>query len=160
MKTAMTNAARILDQAEIPYQIVHYVVDEGDLGAGHVTAQLGLDPRVVFKTLVLRGDRTGYLVCIVPGEEELDLKKAAKVSGNKSCAMIPMKELQAVTGYPRGGCSPVGMKKRFPTFIHSTALEHPEIHVSAGRRGLQLRIRPGDLIAAAGAGVVDITAWR
>ncbi|MDR1534497.1 MAG: Cys-tRNA(Pro) deacylase [Planctomycetota bacterium] len=160
MKTVMTNAARILDRTKIPYQIVHYEVDEGDLGAGRVTARLGLDPKVVFKTLVLRGDRTGCLVCIVPGEEELDLKKTAKVSGNKSCALIPMKELPAVTGYTRGGCSPIGMKKRFPTFIHSTALGHPEIHVSAGRRGLQFRIGPGDLIAAAGARVVDITARR
>ena len=142
-----TNAARLLDKAKIKYQLIAYEVDENDLSAVHVASQLNESVEQVFKTLVLKGDKTGYFVCIIPGTEELDLKKAAKLSGNKSCEMIPMKELLAITGYIRGACSPVGMKKHFPTFIHESCLTFDKIYVSAGKRGLQLHLSPQDLIA-------------
>jgi Cys-tRNA(Pro)/Cys-tRNA(Cys) deacylase len=118
-----------------------------------VAEQLNQPIEQIFKTLVLKGDKTGYFVCIIPGAEELDLKKAAKISGNKSCDMIPMKELLPITGYIRGACSPVGMKKHFPTFIHESCLGFDEIYVSAGKRGLQLYINPADLIAEVKAAV-------
>jgi Cys-tRNA(Pro)/Cys-tRNA(Cys) deacylase len=142
-----TNAARLLDKAKIKYQLIAYEVDENDLSAVHVASQLNEAVEQVFKTLVLKGDKTGYFVCIIPGAEELDLKKAAKLSGNKSCEMIPMKELLAITGYIRGACSPIGMKKHFPTFIHESCLTFDKIYVSAGKRGLQLHLSPQDLIA-------------
>lgn len=146
MKIQKTNAARLLEQAKISYELIAYEVDENDLSAIHVAASLGEDIERVFKTLVLKGDKTGHFVCIVPGEEEVDLKLAAKVSGNKSCAMIPMKELLPTTGYIRGACSPIGMKKLFPTFIHESCMNYPEIFVSAGVRGLQLKVAPEALI--------------
>lgn len=146
MKIQKTNAARLLEQAKVSYELIPYEVDENDLSAIHVAASLGEDINRVFKTLVLKGDKTGHFVCIVPGEEEVDLKLAAKVSGNKSCAMIPMKELLPTTGYIRGACSPIGMKKPFPTFIHESCVNYPEIFVSAGVRGLQLKIAPEALI--------------
>jgi len=142
-----TNAARLLDKAKIKYQLIAYEVDENDLSAVHVASQLNEAVEQVFKTLVLKGDKTGYFVCIIPGAEELDLKKTAKLSGNKSCEMIPMKELLAITGYIRGACSPIGMKKHFPTFIHESCLTFDKIYVSAGKRGLQLHLSPQDLIA-------------
>ena len=142
-----TNAARLLDKAKIKYQLIAYEVDENDLSAVHAASQLNEAVEQVFKTLVLKGDKTGYFVCIIPGAEELDLKKAAKLSENKSCEMIPMKELLAITGYIRGACSPVGMKKHFPTFIHESCLTFDKIYVSAGKRGLQLHLSPQDLIA-------------
>lgn len=142
-----TNAARLLDKAKIKYQLIAYEVDENDLSAVHVASQLNEAVEQVFKTLVLKGDKTGYFVCIIPGAEELDLKKAAKLSGNKSCEMIPMKELLAITGYIRGACSPIGMKKHFPTFIHESCRIFDKIYVSAGKRGLQLYLSPQDLIA-------------
>lgn len=141
-----TNAARLLDSHKIPYELIPYQVEETDLGAQHVADQLHEDIRQVFKTLVLHGDRSGHFVCVIPGAEEVDLKKAAKVSGNKKCDLIPMKELLPLTGYIRGGCSPIGMKKAFPTYIHSTAAEFDHIFVSAGMRGLQFKIAPQDLI--------------
>lgn len=144
-KTEKTNAARLLDKAGIAYELVSYDVDEEHLSATHVAEQLGEDIECVFKTLVLRGDRTGYFVCVVPGHHEVDLKAAARVSGNKKADLIPMKELLSVTGYIRGGCSPIGMKKPFPTFIHETAALYPWIYISAGVRGLQLKIAPSDL---------------
>ena len=144
-----TNVARLLDKAKITYELVPYTVDENNLAATHVAEELGEDIATVFKTLVLHGDRSGYLVCVVPGDYEVDLKAAAKVSGNKKVEMIPMKELLAVTGYIRGGCSPIGMKKHFPTYIHRTALDFPYIYVSAGVRGLQMKLAPADLIRAA-----------
>ena len=156
MKAHKTNAARLLDRAKTAYELVPYTVDENDLSAGHLAAQLGQDIERIFKTLVLRGDKTGYFVCVVPGDAEVDLKKAAKVSGNKSAAMIPMKDLVAVTGYMRGGCSPLGMKKAFPTYIHESAHEHAAIYVSAGQRGLQLLLAPDDLLQAASASLADI----
>ena len=151
-----TNAARLLDKAGIVYQLVPYEVDENDLAAGHIAAQLGEPVGQVFKTLVLSGDRTGYFVCVVPGDSEVDLKAAAKVSGNKKCDLIPMKELLGVTGYIRGGCSPVGMKKPFPTYFHSTALDYDMIYVSAGVRGLQFKVSPTALIAYVKGSVADI----
>jgi Cys-tRNA(Pro)/Cys-tRNA(Cys) deacylase len=146
MKIDKTNAARLLDRAKIKYELIPYEVDENDLGAVHVAEQLKQPVEMVFKTLVLKGDKTGYFVCVIPGAEEVDLKKAAKVSGNKSCEMIPMKELLPVTGYIRGACSPIGMKKLFPTYIHETCLSFSQIYISAGKRGLQLYIAPRDLI--------------
>ena len=128
------------------YELIPYEVDESDLSAIHVAEQLGEDVNQVFKTLVLKGDKTGFFVCVIPGQEEVDLKLAAKVSGNKNCDMIPMKELLPTTGYIRGACSPVGMKKLFPTFIHETCLNYQQIYVSAGQRGLQIRLSPSDLI--------------
>lgn len=146
-----TNAARLLDQQKIGYTLVPYEVDEADLSAQHVAAMLGEPVAQVFKTIVLKGDRSGYFVCVVPGESEIDLKLAAKVSGNKSCMLIPMKDLLPLTGYVRGGCSPIGMRKPFPTFFHETCLDFPHIYVSAGVRGLQFRIAPQDLLRATGA---------
>jgi len=146
-KIEKTNAARLLDRAKIPYELVPYRVDEEHLAATHVAEQLGEPIECVFKTLVLRGDRTGCFVCVVPGDHEVDLKAAARVSGNKKADLIPMKELLPTTGYIRGGCSPVGMKKAFPTYFHITAADHPFIYVSAGVRGLQLKVAPSDLIA-------------
>ena len=145
-KTEKTNAARLLDKAGIEYKLIPYEVDENDLAAQHVADCLGQDISRVFKTLVLHGDKTGYLVCVIPGNAEVELKALAKVSGNKKVEMIPMKDLLSVTGYIRGGCSPIGMKKPFPTFFHSSALEHETIYVSAGVRGLQIEISPEVLI--------------
>ncbi len=141
-KISKTNVARLLDSAGIAYELVPYEVDEADLSAVHVAATLGEDVGQVFKTIVLHGDRSGHFVCVVPGDREIDLKKAARVSGNKKCELLPMKELLPVTGYIRGGCSPVGMKKPFPTYIHLTAQRFDTIYVSAGQRGLQVRIAP------------------
>ena len=152
-----TNAARLLDRAKIGYELVPYQVDEEHLAATHVAEQLGEDIRCVFKTLVLRGDRTGYFVCVVPGNHEVDLKAAARISGNKKADLIPMKELLPTTGYIRGGCSPIGMKKTFPTFIHRTATDYPFIYISAGVRGLQLKIAPAQLIAYTNAVVTDLS---
>ncbi len=145
-KINKTNAARLLDKSGIPYQLIAYEVDEADLSAIHVAGQLNEPITQVFKTLIIKGDKTGYFVCIIPGAEEVDLKKAAKASGNKNCDMIPMKELLPVTGYIRGACSPIGMKKLFPTYIHETCLNFEYIYVSAGQRGLQIQISPQDLI--------------
>lgn len=158
MKINKTNAARLLDKANIAYELIPYEVDENDLSAVHVARQLGEDVAQVFKTLVLKGDKTGFFVCIIPGAEEVDLKLAAKVSGNKSCDMIPMKDLLPTTGYIRGACSPIGMKKHFPTYIHETSTGYPRIYVSAGQRGLQIQIAPADLIREACATVCRLTA--
>lgn len=151
-----TNAVRLLEAAGVPFGIVEYEVDESDLAAQHVADQLGEDINCVFKTLVLRGERTGLFVCVIPGNCEVDLKKAASVAGDKKAEMIAMKELLPLTGYIRGGCSPVGMKKPLPTFFHRTALDFDTIYVSAGVRGLQLVIAPADLIAFVGATVADL----
>ncbi|MBS7351915.1 MAG: Cys-tRNA(Pro) deacylase [Muribaculaceae bacterium] len=153
-----TNVARLLDKAKIPYSLVPYVVDESDLGAQHIADQLDEDINQVFKTLVLTGDRTKFFVCVIPGNMEVDLKKAAKVSGNKKAEMLHMKDLLPTTGYIRGGCSPIGMKKSFPTFFHSSCLNYDYIYVSAGQRGLQLKINPQQLVDYVRASVADITA--
>ena len=129
MKINKTNAARLLDRAHIAYELVPYEVDEEHLAAAHVAEQLNEDIAQVFKTLVLRGDRTGILVCVIPGDGEVNLKLAAKVSGNKSVEMLHMKELLPTTGYIRGGCSPIGMKKSFPTYIHSSCRDFDHIYV-------------------------------
>lgn len=145
-KINKTNAARLCDKEKIAYKLIPYEVDENDLSAVHVAQQLGEDVKQVFKTLVLKGDKSGYFVCIIPGAEELNLKIAAKISGNKSCDMIPMKDLLSITGYIRGACSPIGMKKVFPTYLDSSCLDFNHIYVSAGQRGLQLQIDPKDLV--------------
>ena len=155
-KIEKTNAARLLDRAKIKYELIPYTVDEQNLAATHVAEQLGEDIATVFKTLILVGDRTGHLVCVVPGNHEVDLKKAAKVSGNKNCDLIPMKDLLPTTGYIRGGCSPIGMKKPFPTYIHSTAADFDHIYISAGVRGLQIQIAPTDLITVSNATLCDL----
>ena len=155
-KTDKTNVARLLDKAGIKYNLIPYEFDENDLAAQHVADSLGQDIAQVFKTLVLRGDKSGHIVCVIPGDKEVDLKALAKVSGNKKVEMIPMKDLLAVTGYIRGGCSPIGMKKRFPTYFHSTANDHGVIYVSAGVRGLQIEINPKDLISYVDAVVAEV----
>ena len=141
-----TNVARLLDRDKIKYELVEYVVDEDNLGATHIAEQLNENIKQVFKTIVMHGDKTGNFVCVVPGDEEIDLKKAAKVSGNKKCAPLPLKELLPTTGYIRGGCSPIGMKKKFPTYINETAMGFEYVYVSAGVRGLQLKLSPKDLV--------------
>lgn len=146
MKIHKTNAARLLDQAKITYSLIPYNVDESDLSAIHVAEQLEEPIEQVFKTLVLHGDKSGYFVCVISGAEELGLKVAAKASGNKSCHMILMKDLLSITGYIRGACSPIGMKKKFPTYIHETCNNFEFIYISAGQRGLQIKIAPADLI--------------
>jgi len=168
-KEVKTNAARLLDKARVAYTTVPYEVDPDNLAATHVAEQLGEDIRQVFKTLVLCGEPAGpkgqgagaakgvHFVCVVPGDDEVDLKKAARAAGMKSAAMLPMKELLPLTGYIRGGCSPIGMKKPFPTFFHNTALDYDYIYVSAGMRGLQLKISPSDLISFVDASVADLT---
>lgn len=146
MKINKTNAARLLDKAKIAYELIPYEVDENDLSAIHVADSLGENIEQVFKTLVLHGDKNGHFVCVIPGEHEVDLKLAAKASGNKKCDLIPMKELFPLTGYIRGGCTPIGMKKTFSTYIHESCLNYPYIYISAGQRGLQLKLDPNDLI--------------
>jgi len=151
-----TNAARILDSKSIDYELVEYEVDENDLSATALAKNIGQDIEQIFKTLVLRGDKNGVFVCVIPGNTEVDLKKAAKTSGNKNCAMVHQKELLPLTGYIRGGCSPIGMKKPFPTYIDETCQLLDHIFVSAGQRGLQFKINPEDLIKVTGANVSDL----
>lgn len=151
-----TNAARLLEQAGIAFELIPYQVDESDLAASHIAEQLHEPLEMVFKTLVLRGDRSGLFVCVMPGDMEVDLKVAARISGNKSAAMIHLKELLPETGYIRGGCSPVGMKKPLPTFFHESALLYDYIYVSAGVRGLQFKINPEDLMNFVGAGIYPL----
>jgi Cys-tRNA(Pro)/Cys-tRNA(Cys) deacylase len=140
-----TNAMRMLDKAGVSYSTKEYEVDENDLSGSHVADLMGVDHGSIFKTLVLKGEKTGYLVCCIPVDGELDLKKVAKAAGDKKVEMIPMKDLQAITGYIRGGCSPIGMKKPFPTFIEESAQEYPQIAVSGGVRGQQIIISPESL---------------
>lgn len=157
MKPHKTNVARILDQKKVNYILIPYEVDESDLSAIHVADQLNEPVEQLFKTLVLKGDKSGYFICVIPGADELDLKLAAKVSGNKSCNMILMKDLLSVTGYIRGACSPIGMKKKFPTYIHETCTNFKHIYISAGQRGLQIQIAPADLIEVAEAKIYTLT---
>lgn len=149
MKIDKTNAARLLDKEGVEYKLIPYEVDESDLSAVHVAYQLKEPVEQLFKTLVLKGDKSGYFVCIIPGDKELNLKIAARVSGNKSCDMIPMKDLLNVTGYIRGACSPIGMKKVYPSYIDESALNFDFIYISAGKRGLQIQIDPNELIQVA-----------
>lgn len=155
-KITKTNAARLLDRAHVPYELIPYNVDESNLAATHVAEELGEDIRQVFKTLVLTSGKGEYFVCVVPGDAEVDLKKAAKAASAKKVDLIPMKELLPLTGYIRGGCSPVGMKKQFPTYFHSTAALFDYIYVSAGMRGLQFKIAPAQLIEYVGGALADL----
>ena len=158
-KTEKTNAARLLDKAGIECNLIPYDFDENDLAAQHVAESLGQPIERVFKTLVLHGDRSSYIVCVIPGNGEVDLKALAKISGNKKVEMIPMKDLLGVTGYIRGGCSPIGMKKKFPTYFHSTASSFSTIYISAGVRGLQIEINPQELMDFVGASAGDVASF-
>lgn len=151
-----TNAARILDAKGISYELAEYEVNENDLSAVSLAKKIGQDVEQIFKTLVLRGDKTGVFVCVIPGSTEVNLKKAAKISGNKNCAMVHQKELLGLTGYIRGGCSPLGMKKPYPIFLHETCILFDLIFISAGQRGLQLKLSPEDLIRMTNAVVCDV----
>ena len=153
----VTNAMRLLTQAGIPFDISEYPVDESDLSGVHAAAMLGVDADCVFKTLVVRGERKGICVFVIPVAEELDMKKCASAMGDKKVEMIHVKELLGLTGYVRGGCSPIGMKKIYPTFIDEIATLFERIYVSAGLRGQQLIINPEDLRAYTGASFADLT---
>lgn len=144
-KTVKTNALRLLDKAKIQYEIKEYQYDEEHLSGEHIVGQVDLKAGEIFKTLVLRGNN-GFLVCCIPVLEEIDLKKLAKLSGNKSVAMIHMKELLGLTGYIRGGCSPVGMKKKFPTYFDASVNQCTKIALSAGKRGYQMVVEAKELI--------------
>jgi Cys-tRNA(Pro)/Cys-tRNA(Cys) deacylase len=152
-----TNAMRLLDGAKIPYRAVEYEYDESDLGGNHVAQVTGMDPDQVFKTLVARGERRGILVFCIPVSCTLDLKKAAAAAGDKKVEMTHMKELLSLTGYIRGGCSPVGMKKKYPTFMDETALLYDEIAISGGARGLQMVLNPERLMDYADITPADLT---
>lgn len=158
-KVSKTNAARLLDRAGIGYELIPYTVDPDNLAADHVAEELGEDINRVFKTLVLHGEKSGHFVCVIPGNMEVDLKKAAKVAGANKAEMIHVKELLPLTGYIRGGCSPIGMKKPFPTFFHSSVLDYDFIYVSAGVRGLQLKIDPRQLVQFCGATVAEVATF-
>ncbi|WP_271001920.1 Cys-tRNA(Pro) deacylase [Listeria seeligeri] len=140
-----TNACRMLDQQKIPYQLREYAWSEDSLDARHVALETGDDPAHIFKTIVLTGDKTGNIVACIPANKSIDLKEIAKISGNKKCELTPVNTLEKLTGYVRGGCSPVGMKKLFLTFIDSSAEDLETILISAGKRGLQIVIAPTDL---------------
>ena len=152
-----TNAMRILDSAKIEYTPYEYTPDDNDLTGVHVAKQIGLDPDYVFKTLVARGDKNGLSVFCIPCAMELDLKKCAKVTGDKKIELLPVKELLPNTGYIRGGCSPIGMKKQYPTYIDEICLLFDKITVSAGIKGCQLLLEPQRLIDLIGAITSDIT---
>ena len=156
MKIQKTNVARLMDKAKVKYELIPYEVDEHDLGATHVAESLGEDISQVFKTIVLYGDKTKHIVCVLPGDQEVNLKKAAKVSGNKKVEPLPLKELLPTTGYIRGGCCPIGMKKHFPTYFHKTVLDHDYVFVSAGVRGMQIKLAPQDLIRESRGEIADI----
>lgn len=155
-KLHKTNAMRLLDSAGVSYRTASYEVDESDLGGAHVAQLLGQPVEQVFKTLVLKGERNGHLVCCIPSSCELDLKKVARIAGDKRVEMIPMKQLLPLTGYVRGGCSPLGMKKQFPTFIDETAVLFDDIAISAGERGEQIIVNAEDLAPVVGATFADL----
>lgn len=152
-----TNAARLLDGLRIIYELKEYDVDENDLSAESVAAKVGLPAEQVFKTLVVRGDKSGVIMACIPGAAELDLKKLAAASGNKRAEMAPLKEVLPLTGYIRGGVSPIGAKKKYPVFLDESALQWSFLSVSAGIRGCQLLLAPAALIQATGAKVCPIT---
>ena len=158
-KTNKTNAMRLMDAAKIPYRAVEYEYDESDLGGEHVAAVTGMNPDQVFKTLVARGEKKGILVFCIPVSCTLDLKKAAHAAGDKKVEMIHMKELLDLTGYIRGGCSPVGMKKKYPTFMDETAELYDEIAISGGARGLQMVLNPLALMEYADITSVDLVEY-
>ena len=151
-----TNAMRMLDKAKVKYEIIEYEVDESDLSGTHIADEVGLDYAMVFKTLVASGDKTGPVVICIPSDKEIDLKKAAKCSGNKKLEMIHVKDLLGLTGYIRGGCSPIGMKKKFPTFFADSCRNFERITVSGGKRGCQLLIGVDDLIKCTDALICDV----
>ena len=155
MKQDKTNVMRVLDSKKIPY-VSHTYAPDGTLSGEEIAAILGEDGRSVFKTLVTQGRSGGYYVFVIPVSAELDLKKAAKAAGEKSVAMIRQKELLPLTGYIHGGCSPIGMKKPFPTFLHETAMEYETICVSAGRVGAQIELSPQDLVNIVRCGIADL----
>ena len=157
-KLKKTNAARILDGLGIAYELKTYAVDESDLSAVHVAEISGLNIEMIFKTLVARGDKTGVIMAVIGGGDELNLKSLARASGNKSVEMIALKELLPLTGYIRGGCSPLGAKKNYPVFLDSRALTLDRISISAGLRGMQIILAPSDLVKAVNATVADLTA--
>ena len=152
-----TNAMRMLSKAGIQYRVSSYEVDESDLSGVHAAAALGIEPDCMFKTLVARGDKKGLSVFCIPVAEELDLKKAAAITGDKKIDMVHVKELLGLTGYIRGGCSPIGMKKKYPTYIDETAILFDEIYVSAGTRGQQVILNAEDLRACTEAEFADLT---
>ena len=152
-----TNAVRLVQQAGIPCREAFYEFDEQDLSGVHAAQAIGMPEEQVFKTLVARGEKTGINVFCIPVCCELDLKKAAKAVGEKSIELLHVAEINAVTGYIRGGCSPIGMKKPFPTFFHISVLQHSVIYVSAGVRGLQIRIAPQDLLRFVGGETAEIS---
>ncbi|MBN2859304.1 MAG: Cys-tRNA(Pro) deacylase [Sphaerochaetaceae bacterium] len=151
-----TNAVRALEQAHIPYTVSTYEVDETDLSAPSVAAKAGLDIERVFKTLILRGSSGTVFVCVIPGGYTLDLKKAAAVAGEKKVQMIGVREIFPLTGYIRGGCSPVGMKRNYATFIDESCQLYDSIYVSAGVRGVQVALAPDDLRTLTGAHIADL----
>lgn len=151
-----TNVMRMLDKAKITYSTAEYEVDESDLSGTHIAEVTGMNPETVFKTLVSKGDKTGHCVFCIPCAMEVDLKKAAKITGNKKVEFLPLKELLPTTGYIRGGCSPIGMKKKFPTFIHESAKDFETISVSGGMRGLQVILSPEILKDFIGASFADL----
>lgn len=151
-----TNASRILDRLKIPYTLYEYEVDPEHLDVAHVAESINQPIDQLYKTLVLRGDKTGIFVGVIAGDKEIDLKKAAKASGNKKAEMIHLKELQPLTGYIRGGCTAIGMKKNYPVFLDNAALQNDSIFVSAGRRGLQIYLKVEDYLKATGATVADL----
>lgn len=151
-----TNVIRILEKLNISHSTIEYTTNEDELDAITVANKINADPEKVFKTLVARGDKSGVVVFVIPGNYELDLKKSAQISDNKKIEMIKVKEINSITGYIRGGCSPIGMKKHYPTFIDESALLFDQIFVSAGVRGMQLNISPNDLIEVTNAKVGDL----
>ena len=151
-----TNVMRLLDAAHIVYETGTYEVDENDLSGSHAADLMGVDHDRMYKTLVLKGEKKGYLVCCIPVDEELDLKKAARAAGEKKVEMIHVKDMFEITGYIRGGCSPIGMKKKFPTFIDEAALKYETIAVSAGQRGFQVLLSPQTLADYVGAKLLDL----
>lgn len=150
-----TNAARILDGLQIRYELREYEVDEEDLSAPRVAEKIGMPLEQVFKTLVVKGDKRGVMLVCLPGDGELDLKRVAAVSGNKRVELAPLKEVLPLTGYVRGGVSPLGTKKTYPTFVDETVVLFDRIAVSAGIRGCQIVIDPNDLLVALGTATVD-----
>ena len=156
--SSKTNAVRLVQQAKIPYREAYYEFDETDLNGNHAAKAIGFPPEQVFKTLITHGTRTGINVFCIPVCCELDLKKAASVAGDKNIELVPVKELLALTGYIRGGCSPVGMKKKYPTFIDETCQLFDEIAISAGERGHQMILPPDRLVELINAVQVDIIA--
>ena len=152
-----TNAMRMLDKAGVKYEAMEYVYDENDLDGHHVAEFFGLPYENVFKTLVARGDSGEYMVFCLSVDDEVDLKKAARLAGEKRVEMIHVKDLLNVTGYIRGGCSPIGMKKKYKTFFDEMILLLDEVYVSAGQRGMQLKLDPQDLIDLTEAKVGELT---